>query len=87
MCNHCGSREYKLTEVQDKRGRVLASTTIHVPPSHVVTPEPYTVVVFEFQNGLRLMGRLDRWLDENLVGREAEIVIDQGRADYRLKLL
>jgi uncharacterized OB-fold protein len=87
ICDHCGSPEYELKEVQERKGMILASTTIHVPPSHIGTSEPYTIVVFEFPNGLRLMGRLNPWLEENLAGRVAEILIDKEKGEYSFRLL
>lgn len=67
-CPRCGSDRKRETPLRG-RGRIRAWTAIHVAPTRYQEEVPYTVVLVELEEGVRVMGRLAE-------GRRAE----RGRA-------
>jgi uncharacterized OB-fold protein len=83
-CNICGSTSLDTVEFKPSKGKVVASTMVNYPPSRYKGEEPYGLVVVEFENGLRIMGRIKIGAQRGpeLVGSEAKLVLDTEKPDF-----
>lgn len=54
ICSSCRGRDWEKTALT-RRGVVVTSTVIHVPPSDFLMEAPYAVAVVETPEGARLM--------------------------------
>ncbi len=53
-CPACRSEKLEMTELT-RRGKVITSTVIHVPPDDLLMEAPYAVALVETPEGARLM--------------------------------
>ncbi len=56
-CPTCSRSDLEPHEVSGE-GFIVVWTTIHIPPTRYANEAPYTVVLVELEDGLRVMGRL-----------------------------
>ncbi len=57
VCPQCGNDDADDVDVSGS-GRVRVWTTIHIAPTRYEDEAPYTVVLVDLDEGLRVMGRL-----------------------------
>jgi uncharacterized OB-fold protein len=74
FCLSCKSDELKWIELPGK-GTLYTYSTVYVPLSSLEDEAPYTVAIVEFQEGLRITGRIVNTVSENLeIGAQMEVV-------------
>ena len=74
FCILCKSDELEWIEIPGK-GTLYTYSTVYVPLSRLEDEAPYTVAIVEFQQDLKLTGRLVNSISENLeVGTQVEVV-------------
>lgn len=57
VCPACRGREFDRTTLS-RRGRIVTSTRVHVPPTDLLMEAPYTVAVIETPEGARLSAQI-----------------------------
>ena len=57
VCPACRGTEFETTRLS-RRGKVVTSTVIHVPPSEFLMQAPYAVAIVETPEGARLMAQV-----------------------------
>lgn len=57
VCPHCHGRSFARTALS-RRGTVVTSTVVHVPPSDLLMEAPYAVAVIETPEGARLTAQV-----------------------------
>jgi uncharacterized OB-fold protein len=57
VCPKCQGTEFKGTQLS-RRGKVVTSTVIHVPPSDFHFQAPYAMAIVETPEGARLMAQV-----------------------------
>ena len=62
-CPNCLDSEMEWVEVKDN-ARLIAYTAVHYGPSGFEDEAPYTLAIAEFEDGLRVFGRLSKNIKE-----------------------
>lgn len=57
VCPACRGTEFKAARLS-RRGKVVTSTVIHVPPTDFLMEAPYAVAIVETPEGARLMAQV-----------------------------
>jgi len=57
VCPKCRGTEFETTHLS-RRGKVITSTVIHVPPSDFLFQAPYAVAIVETPEGARMMAQV-----------------------------
>lgn len=74
FCVSCKSDDLEWIEVPGE-GTLYTYSTVYVPLSSLEAEAPYTVAIVEFQEGLRVTGRIAKTVSENLeIGARVEVV-------------
>lgn len=70
-CCRCLSKEMDWTEVKGK-GRLISYSTLMYAPTGFEADLPYTIALVEFENGMKVFGRLSKGIekDEIAIGME-----------------
>ena len=77
VCPKCGNEDAEDVDLSGS-GRVRVWTTIHIAPTRYEDDAPYTVVLVDLDEGLRVMGRL---LETNGDPRGARVQLRDVDAD------
>jgi uncharacterized OB-fold protein len=74
-CPKCRTSDVEWVRVEAK-GRLVTYTTVHYGPSGFEQDTPYTLALLDVGNGMKVLGRVNKRLDEKLiaVGMELNIV-------------
>jgi uncharacterized OB-fold protein len=73
ICAKCGGSEIKIISTEGK-GNVLDFTTIYFPPDDYKDLAPYSSVLVEFANGLKVFGIVEGELKDVPAGTIATVV-------------
>jgi len=88
-CPYCISSDIEWVKVKGP-GKLLAFTTVYYGPSGFENDTPYTLGIAEFENGIKVLGRVSKNIDikDIKIGMELKLIpvkLDNERVSYEMK--
>lgn len=82
VCPGCGGREFTTT-VLPRRGRIVTSTVVRVPPAGFADQTPLPIALIELENGVRTMLQISDVVDLDRLepGLEVRLEFRRVRSD------